>query len=249
VSEQPGFERIESLPVGQYVAYTFYSVDPAWRRLPVEERSAGKDAFSEVVEEWAARIEGLRAYTTVGVRPDADFFLWKISERYDDLLELGADLNSTPLAGWLSTPYSFLATTKPSAYTDKKRVREGRVIPRNAPYLVVYPFVKRRPWYFLPFEERVQAMSEHASTGARYVTITNHTTYSFGLDDQEFMPAFECEEPSDFMHLMMTLRESEASRWTERDTPNFVGKLVDIRAALDALDGTRTSVEASLPPA
>ena len=46
------------------------------------------------------------------------------------------------------------------------------------------------------------------------------------------------------MHLMMTLRESEASRWTERDTPIFVGKLVDIRAALDALDGTRASIPA-----
>jgi chlorite dismutase len=244
VSGRPGYERIESLPVGQYVAYTFYRVDPAWRRLPVEERVAAKDAFADVVEEWQGRIEGLRAYSTAGVRPEADFFLWKITERFDDLLELAADLNGTPLAGWLSTPHSFLATTKPSNYTDKKRVRQGRVIPRNAPYLVVYPFVKQRPWYFLPFEERVAAMSQHAELGGKYVTVTNHTTYSFGLDDQEFMPAFECEEPADFMHLMMELRESEASRWTERDTPIFVGKLVRVRAALDALDGTRASVEA-----
>jgi chlorite dismutase len=244
MSENPAYERIEELPLGQYVAYSFYKVEPAWRRLPIEERIAGKEAFAEVVEGWQSRMDGLRAYSTAGVRPEADFFLWKITERYDDLLELGADLNGTPLAGWLTTPHSFLATTKPSNYTDKKRVRQGRVIPRNAPYLVVYPFVKRRPWYFLPFEERVEAMSQHAEVGGKFVTITNHTTYSFGLDDQEFMPAFECEEPADFMHLMMTLRESEASRWTERDTPIFVGKLVDIRSALDALDGARTSVQA-----
>ena len=37
------------------------------------------------------------------------------------------------------------------------------------------------------------------------------------------MPAFESDEPADFMHLMMTLRETEATRWTERDTPIFVG--------------------------
>ena len=48
---------------GQYVAYTFYKVDPAWRRLPVEERAAGKDAFAEVVEDWAGRLE-VRAYST-----------------------------------------------------------------------------------------------------------------------------------------------------------------------------------------
>ncbi len=79
---------------GQYVAYSFYRVDPAWRRLPVEERAAGKDAFADVVEEWASRLEHLRAYTVTGVRPDCDFFLWKITERYADLGELGAVLNA-----------------------------------------------------------------------------------------------------------------------------------------------------------
>jgi len=58
------------------------------------------------------------------------------------------------------------------------------------------------------------------------------------------MTAFECEEPADFMHLMLTLRESEASRYTERDTPIFVGQHVPVRAALDALDGAATRVEA-----
>jgi hypothetical protein len=36
---------------------------------------------------------------------------------------------------------------------------------------------------------------------------------------------------------MLTLRESEASRYTERDTPIFVGRHVEIREALDELDG------------
>ena len=94
-----------------------------------------------------------------------------------------------------------------------------------------------RPWYALPVEDRQRAMDEHIATGAGFPSIQNHTTYSFGIDDQEFMTAFECEEPSDFMHLMLTLRESEASRYTERDTPIFVGQAMDIRAALDALDG------------
>src|ERR671935_1233901 len=222
---------------GQYVAYTFYRVEPAWRRIPVEERVAGKEAFADVVESWAQRMDGLRAYTCTGVRPDCDFFLWKITERYCDLGELGAELNATPLAGWLETPYSYLATTKPSQYTQARRAR--KVIPRGAPYLVVYPFVKVRPWYALPPEDRQRAMDEHMRIGQTFPTITNHTTYSFGIDDQEFMTAFECEEPADFMHLMLTLRESEASRYTERDTPIFVGRHVEIRAALDALDGVQ----------
>src|SRR5438093_3130949 len=130
---------------GQYVAYTFYRVDPAWRRLPVEERHAMKDAFAEVVERWTERMESLRSYSTAGVRPDCDFFLWKITERYLDLQELGAELNSTPLAGWLSTPYSYLATTKASQYTSARKAR--KIALRSSPYLVVYPFVKVRAWY------------------------------------------------------------------------------------------------------
>jgi chlorite dismutase len=200
---------------GQYVAYTFFKVDPAWRRLPIEERSAGKDAFAEAVEDWAGRMASLRAYSVAGVRPDADFFLWKITERYEDLGELGAALNATPLAGWLSTPY-----------------------------LVVYPFVKLRSWYSLPQEDRQRAMNEHMQVGHEFETIINHTTYSFGIDDQEFMTAFECEEPSDFMHLMLTLRDSEASRYTERDTPIFVGRAAEIREALDELDGAGIRAEA-----
>jgi chlorite dismutase len=233
MSDQPG---------GQYLAYSFYKVDPAWRRLPVEERAAHKDAFAEVIEEFAPRFDYLGAYSVTGVRPDSDFFFWKITKRYEDLGELGAALNATPLAGWLETPYSYLATTKASQYTAASRAR--KIVPQHQPYLVVYPFVKTRPWYFLPKEERQAAMEDHMRIGHEFETINNHTTYSFGIDDQEFMTVFECDEPADFMHLMSRLRESEASRWTERDTPSFVGQLMHLRAALDRLDGVESRVEA-----
>ena len=232
----------ETLPT-QYVAYTLYRLDPAWRRLPVEEREAGKEAFADVVEEWAERMQVL-PYSLVGVRPEADFMLWKLTERYEDLRDLAAALNGTPLAGWLTTPHSYLAATRSSKYFERDPRRPPRrVVPRNAPYLVVYPFVKIRPWYALSMEDRRRAMHEHAEIGGRFTTITNHTTYSFGIDDQEFMTAFECERPEDFLELMMTLRETEASKYTERDTPIFVGLAEGIRSILDSLDGARARVE------
>ncbi len=231
----------ESQP-DQYVAYTLYHVDPAWRRLPVEERMAGKEAFVEVVEDWAERID-LRAYSLVGVRPEVDFMFWKLTERYEDLRELATDLNATPLAGYLITPYSYLAAARPSKYFERDSRRPPRrVIPRGAPFLVVYPFEKKRAWYSLPMEERARAMREHAEVGSRFVTITNHTTYSFGIDDQEFMTAFECESPADFLELMMALRETEASRYTARDTPIFVGEAAEIRPILDSLDGASARI-------
>src|SRR3989442_9006756 len=127
---------------GQYLGYSFFSVAPEWRRLPVEERAAAKDAFAEVVEDFTPRFDALRCYSTTGVRPETDFFLWKITQRYEDLGELGAALNATALAAWLETPYSSLATTKPSEYTSARRAR--RIVPTGSPYLVVYPFVKVR---------------------------------------------------------------------------------------------------------
>ena len=226
----------------QYVAYTLFRVDPAWRRLPIDERQAGKDAFAELVESWAERME-LRAYSLVGVRPETDFMLWKLSDRFEDFRELQTELNGTPLAGYLETPYSYLAATRPSKYFEEKR-KHRRIVPRGAPYLVVYPFVKKREWYALPVEDRGRAMREHAEIGSRFVTITNHTTYSFGIDDQEFMTAFECEEPADFLELMLTLRETEASRYTERDTPIFVGEAAPIRSILGSLDGAGARIEA-----
>ena len=188
--------------------------------------------------------EHLRAYTTTGVRPDSDFFLWKITERYDDRSRSSAPRSTaTALAGWLETPYSYLATTKASQYTSARKAR--KITPHGLPYLVVYPFVKVRPWYALPEDDRQRAMDEHIRIGREeFPGIKNHTTYSFGIDDQEFMTAFECEEPADFMHLMLRLRDSEASRYTERDTPIFVGRYVPIREALAALDGASARVEA-----
>ena len=227
---------------GQYVAYTFFKVDPAWRRLPIEERAAAKEHFADVLDDFHEQFDHLQAYTTAGIRSDCDLFLWKITERYRDLEDLGAALNGTSLAGWLDTPYSFLATTKTSQYTSARRAR--KITPRESPYLVVYPFVKVRPWYSLPVEDRQRAMDEHIRIGAEFPSIHNHTTYSFGIDDQEFMTAFECDEPADFMHLMLTLRESEASRYTERDTPIFVGRRVPMREALDLLDGAAARAHA-----
>ena len=108
--------------------------------------------------------------------------------------------------------------------------------------------MKVRPWYALPEEDRQRAMDEHIRIGREeFPGIHNHTTYSFGIDDQEFMTAFECDEPADFMHLMLRLRDSEATRYTERDTPIFVGQLTPVRAALDALDGAIRSVAEQSP--
>ena len=107
--------------------------------------------------------------------------------------------------------------TKPSEYSDESRLE---VRPAHAKYLFVYPFVKTRAWYRLSPEERYRVMQEHIRIGREYPTIDLNTTYSFGLDDQEFVVAFETDDPADFLDLVQRLRTTESSEYTKRDTPD-----------------------------
>jgi len=145
---------------------------------------------------------------------------------------------------YLEVPYSYLAMTRRSQYIEQHQHagQEGarlRVRPVGSKYLFVYPFVKTRAWYLLPKEERQAMMDAHISTGHRYPSVRINTGYSFGLDDQEFVVAFETDSPSDFLDLVMELREVRASEYTLRDTPIFTCVGMAPGEALDMLATAR----------
>jgi len=102
-------------------------------------------------------------------------------------------------------------------------------------YLFVYPFVKTRAWYALPLDERKRMMNEHIRIGITYPSVKLNTTYSFGLDDQEFVVAFESDSVNDFLDLVQELRETEASRYTLRDTPMFTCVAQPLPEILEAI--------------
>jgi chlorite dismutase len=229
----------------QYVKWTYFKVDPAWRKLPAEERKLGKDVFTQVAKEWARRIV-LRAYTLVGLRGDADIGLWLVSERLEDLQEIQTQLLATPLGAHLQITHSFFAMTKRSLYvdkyaTDEEAKRRDIIVPGESKYLFVYPFVKTRAWYALSIEERQRMMDGHIKVGRKYPDVKLNTTYSYGLDDQEFVVAFETDNPSRFLDLVEELRFSEASQYTLRDTPLIPGIATTVEGMLDTLDGGAVS--------
>jgi chlorite dismutase len=216
-----------------FVKFTFFKVDPAWRRLAQDERARHKREFAAACENFAVD-RFLRVYSLVGTRGDADLMLWSSSPGLGDIHDFHVVLSQSGLLGWASVPYSYLAMTKESEYSEEERLEmhssQGR-------YLFVYPFWKRREWYRLPAPERRRIMQEHIEVGRRYPTVSINTTYSFGLDDQEFVVAFETNEPGDFLDLVHDLRSSESSAYTLRDTPIFTCIHASARRALDALDG------------
>src|SRR5437773_2079904 len=109
------------------------------------------------------------------------------------------------------------------------------IIPGKRKFLFVYPFVKTRDWYLLPLEKRQVVMDEHIKMGNKYPSVKLNTTYSFGLDDQDFVVAFESDEPKDFLDLVMELRETESSKFTQRDTPIFTCIQMPMERILDQL--------------
>lgn len=219
--------------------YSFFQVDPAWRRLPDEERAMHKKEIAEVVA--AAAIQ-VYPYSTVGLREDADFVFWQVSESPEAIMAFQSSLNGTALGRWLNPTYSYLAMTRKSAYLKghKHEGQESELAagPRGNTYLFVYPLDKLRPWYKLPFEDRRKIMGEHFKIGHRYPEVKIHTGYSFGIDDQEFVVAFEGESLGEFLDLVEELRGSESSAYTARDVPIFTCVKMPFGKILDQLDGT-----------
>ena len=223
----------------QFVKYDFYKLDPLWRQLPTPEREEHKREFLAVVDELSSGVSIL-PYSLVGIRGDCDFLLWKVAWDLEQLQELATRLWSTQLGKYLEIPYSYLAMTRHSPYVGSHHHpgQEGttttvRQVGRK--YLFVYPFIKTHSWYQLPAEERQRMMTDHFRIGHKYPTVKITTTYSYGLDDQEFVLGFETNSPKDFLELVMELRASEARPYTERDTPIFTCISRDLPGTLDSL--------------
>jgi chlorite dismutase len=226
-----------------YVKYTFLKLDPAWRRRSAEERAADKAEFAAACNEFASG-HYLRAYSLVGTRGDCDLMVRAIAPSLDPIHELHVLLNQSGLMRWADVPYSYLAMTKESPYSDQP---EQPLAPRegaDAKYLIVYPMWKKREWYRLAPEERMAVMREHIAVARRFTGIETNTAYSFGLDDQEFVVAFDADDPSEFLDLVQELRSTESSAYTASETPIFTCIRSSVERALDALDGERVSVSA-----
>jgi chlorite dismutase/nitrite reductase/ring-hydroxylating ferredoxin subunit len=235
----------------QVVRFAFYKLDNAWRRLSAERQADSKLEFGAAIERFSGRLL-LRPYGLVGIRGDTDFLLWQVAEDLDSLVALQTALNRTDLGGYLTLPYSYLAMTRRSIYEfpeDPNQVTRLVIQPSDARYLFVYPFTKTRAWYLLPKPERQGMMDEHVRIGRKYPSIRLNTTYSYGLDDQEFIVAFEGDNPADFLDLVMELRESRASSYTLRDTPTFTCVQMSLWDLLDTLGGAGAAQAIARRPA
>lgn len=231
-------EELKAKLPRQFVNFTFYGARPEWRLLSEADKQNCKTEFVRTFEEYRSHFL-LQTYSTVGLRTDVDFMIWRIGFELEPFQEMTARLNATEIAKYIAPVQSFLSMTKRSIYIPKNNPDHPEdllhIVPGESDYLFVCPFVKTREWYARSSDQRQEMMDENIRIGSKYRSVKVHTTYSFGLDDQDFVVAFETNHPADFLDLVQELRETKANCYTLRDTPMFTCRQRTLVECLDAL--------------
>jgi chlorite dismutase len=198
-------------------------IDPAWRRLPDDVRGRDAALFLAAADAAATRVPTF-TYSMVGLRADCDLLLWRLGPSLPVAEETAAALLAAGLGRHLTVAHSLVGLVRSSQYVRKPTVQEQAMFAgARAAYLIVYPFVKTTDWYLTPREERQRMMNEHIKVGHQYPMVQQLLAYSFGVDDQEFIVAYETDDLPAFQDLVAALRATEARRYTARDTPILVG--------------------------
>jgi chlorite dismutase len=204
---------------GQFVQFLGFKADAQWRRLPLATRERGREEFAQVVAEAAPAITTF-SYSTIGFKSDTDLLLWRKGLSPEQMHDMTARLLQTGIGVYLRPTHSLFGFTRSSTYTRRQTTQEQAIdeASRGA-YLIVYPFSKTTEWYLMSKDARQGMMNEHMRIGHGYAEVNQILLYATGLDDQEFVVAYEANDLARFQSLVIDLRATEARRYTLRDTP------------------------------
>jgi chlorite dismutase len=127
---------------------------------------------------------------------------------------------NNPYRQFIEQKDSLWGFTRPSQYSKARSKQEiDPFAETRKPYLVIYPFSKTTEWYLMSREARQGMMNEHIRIGKSFEEISQLLLYSFGLQNQEFVVVYETDDLVRFSDLVNELRDTEARRFTLRDTP------------------------------
>jgi len=212
--------------------FSFFKIDPKWRWMADLAKAESAKEVENVVRNSGIKF---RSYSTLGLRDDADFLFWFAAKSVEEIQDAISKIYLTVFGKYIIPSHVYLSCTRPSIYAKKGKTLS--FVSGNEPkkYVVVYPFIKTREWYLLPREQRQKMMDEHINVSQKYPGVILNTTYSFGIDDQDFMLAFETDVLQDFQNLIMDLRETKLSTYIQQDTPMIVCLKKDIIPLITSL--------------
>lgn len=205
--------------------FAFFAFKDPHFQFSITERRQFHSQFLAGLREAAGNVDLYQVYPT---QAGSDFMVWSARDAEDphavaDFMEKFA-CATNPHRSLVEPKAMLWGITKPSQYTKTRSTQEIDPFTKvRKPYLVMYPFVKTTEWYLMSREARQGMMNEHIRIGKQHPEITQLLLYSFGLQDQEFIVVYELDDPVEFSNLVYELRDSEARRYTERDTPLYTG--------------------------
>ena len=224
---------MEGVDDGQYFFdFSFFKIDPKWRWLADLAKAESAKEVDNVIRNSGIKF---RSYSTLGLRDDADFLFWFAAKSVEEIQDVISKVYLTVFGKYIVPSHVYLSCTRPSIYAKKEKTISFVSGNESKKYVVVYPFIKTREWYLLPREQRQKMMDEHINVSQKYPGVILNTTYSFGIDDQDFMLAFETDVLQDFQNLIMDLRETKVSAYIQQDTPMIVCVKKDIIPLITSL--------------
>jgi chlorite dismutase len=210
-----------------YTLYPCFKATAAVRELDVDD--AGQEV-ENLFKAWdAVSVRG--AYSTTGLRADTDLMLWLVGPSPDAVQDAFVQFRRTEAGRRLEPSWSFAGVVKPAEFTADHAPAFVKGEPPKR-YACVYPFVRSHDWYLLPREERSTLLREHGEIGREFPDVLANTTNAFGLNDWEWILAFEADELDRIVDCIRRLREAEARRFTKEEVPFVTGIRKDVRSAL-----------------
>jgi len=185
-------------------------------------------AVNRIVNDESNELIHLKTYK--GIRYDSDVIFWMSSYKPEALTEVRFKINRY-FGGYAGTNYGMISLYEHSPYLKKDGELSDTLTQEPLKYFVAYPMSKLSEWYLMDYEERKKILAEHigmASSSPESKGIRSYTTYSHGLDDQEFVVLYEVESLSDWSHVTAKLREARARKWIIKETPIITGVLADL---------------------
>ncbi|HSJ51451.1 MAG TPA: hydrogen peroxide-dependent heme synthase [Actinomycetota bacterium] len=213
---------------------TLYAMYPCFKASAAVRELDADDAAREVehlFKGWEGAVTVRGVYSTVGFRADTDLMLWLVGPSPDAVQDALVAFRRTEAGRALDPAWAFTGVVKPAEFTaDHAPAFVRGEAPRR--YACVYPFVRTPEWYLLPREERAALLRDHGEMGREFPDVLANTTSAFGINDWEWILAFEADELDRIVDCIRRLREAEARRFTKEEVPFVTGIRKDVRAAL-----------------
>ena len=212
------------MEASRFLKYTFFKVAREWRSLSDEDRESARRSW-RTSSRRAKTGTKLQLFSLVGIRGDADFMILADSKRpgafpgaglsrpRDRAREASGDPILLPRD---DEAVALLALAQASRLEES---RQGP--PERAKYMFVYPFVKMRSWYGLPFAERQRIMGEHFKVGRRYPMDQDKHGLLLRARRPGVRARLRGRRPRRVLALVEELRSTESSEYTELETPIF----------------------------